>query len=165
MTELLVTYPAGSTSESSAVAALTRVDGQVLFAVGRTPCHPRSPRWPDQPEDRCTLERGGAQTPVQAQEGYLLGAELMAGNLPEDVDPAQALACVIHSIPAELAPAMGEEVTLRVDEKYRAALSRRHSRCPPASAVTIGQPCACASSVAMLRPSYRLVFKNTSNAL
>lgn len=129
MTELLVTYPAGNTSESSAVAALTRVDGQVLFAVKRTPCHPQSSRWPDQPEDRCTLERNGARTPVQAQEGYLLGAELMAGTLPEDVDPAQALACVIHSIPAELAPAMGEEVTLRVDEKYRAALSRSHSRC------------------------------------
>jgi alanyl-tRNA synthetase len=129
MTELLVTYPAGSTTESSAVAAVTPLDGRALFAVRRTPCHPLSPRWPDQPEDRCMLERSGTQTPVQAQEGYLLGAGLAAGALPEEVDPAQALACVIHSIPLELAPEVGEQVTLRVDEDYRGALSRSHSRC------------------------------------
>ncbi len=137
MTELLVTYPAGSTSESSVVAAATRVDGQVLFAVKRTPCHPQSPRWPDQPQDRCALEAQDTWTPVQPQEGYLLGTALQAGALPTlqagtppaPGNGAQALPCVLHSIPAELAPAVGQEVTLRVDQDYRAALSRSHSRC------------------------------------
>jgi alanyl-tRNA synthetase len=113
MTDLLITYPAGSTVERSTVAAVTYTDGQALFAVERTPCHPRSPRWPDQPEDRCTLEYNGTQTDVSVQEGCLLGEE----------------PCVVHSVPAELAPAVGEHVTLRVDERYREALSRSHSRC------------------------------------
>lgn len=148
MTELLVTYPAGSTVERSTVAAVTRSDGHALFAVRRTPCHPRSPRWPDQPEDRCTLERNGTQTATSVQEGYLLGGELSLGRPPEKQasaagesesaressaeEPGLArgpLACVVHSVPAELAPAVGELLTLHVDERYREALSRSHSRC------------------------------------
>ncbi len=113
MTDLLVTYPAGSTVERSTVAAVTRSDGQALFAVARTPCHPESPRWPDQPEDRCTLEYNGTRTAISVQEGHLLGEE----------------PCVVHSVPIELAPAVGQQVTLRVDERRREALSRSHSRC------------------------------------
>jgi alanyl-tRNA synthetase len=156
MPEMLVTYPAGSTAESSTVAAVTRVDGQVLFAVSRTPCHPESPRWPDQPEDRATLYANGTQTSVQVREGWLLGTELGSGDPPEEghprgteldpsapprLDPSappqeaplarpeQAIPCVLHSVPVQAAPAVGEEVTLRVDESYREALSRSHSRC------------------------------------
>jgi alanyl-tRNA synthetase len=136
MTDLLVTYPAGSTVERSTVAAVTYLDEEALFAVGRTPCHPESPRWPDQPADHCTLECNGTRTNVQAQEGYLLGGELGLGRPPEELSSAaepdhsrQSLACVVHSVPAELAPAVGELVTLRVDERYREALSRSHSRC------------------------------------
>lgn len=145
MTELLVTYPAGSTVERSTVAVVTHIDGQALFAVARTPCHPESPRWPDQPEDRCTLERNGMQTALRARVGYLLGGELGLGEPPgelgsdgepnglsaaEEPDPARRpLACVVHGMPAELAPAVGEQVTLHVDERYREALSRSHSRC------------------------------------
>lgn len=124
MPDLLVTYPAGSTAESATVAAVTRVDGRVLFAVARTPCHPESPRWPDQPEDRCTLAANGTEIAVEVQEGYLLGSELAVGAAPED-----GLPCVVHSVPAELAPASGERVGLRVQESYREALSRNHSRC------------------------------------
>ncbi len=113
MTEMLVTYPAGSTLERSMVAAVTRSDGHALFAVARTPCHPESPRWPDQPADRCTLECNGTQTAISVQEGHL-----------PDEEP-----CVLHSVPIELAPAVGEEVTLHVDERRREALSRSHSRC------------------------------------
>jgi alanyl-tRNA synthetase len=125
MTELLVTYPAGSTFERSTVAAVTYVDGRALFAVARTPCHPQSPRWPDQPEDRCTLERDDVQTALQASEGWLRGDEVGIGKPAEE----PSTACVVHSVPTELAPAVGELVTLRVDERYREALSRSHSRC------------------------------------
>lgn len=136
MTDLLVTYPAGSTFERSKVAVVTHIDGQALFAVARTPCHPESPRWPDQPEDRCVVQHNGTQSAVQAREGYLLGGELGLGRPPEGLSSDeerdlshQPLACVVHSVPAELAPAMGEQVTLCVDERYREALSRSHSRC------------------------------------
>jgi alanyl-tRNA synthetase len=150
MTDLLVTYPAGSTVESSPVAAVTRVDGGVLFAVERTPCHPRSPRWPDQPGDRCTLQTegaGGAGTPVRCYEGFLLDGALRVGappRKPEGEDSggkdssgesananhhAGVIPCVVHSAPAEVALAVGEQVGLRVDEGYREALSHSHSRC------------------------------------
>jgi alanyl-tRNA synthetase len=133
MTDLLVTYPAGSTSESSVVTARTRVDGQVLLAVERTPCHPQSPRWPDQPEDRCALLSSEDEpVSVRALEGYLLKQELRVGAPTaeeEEAEEAQALPCVVHALPAELAPALGEQVTLQVQEDYRAALSRSHSRC------------------------------------
>ncbi|HEV3069955.1 MAG TPA: hypothetical protein VGY76_00840 [Solirubrobacteraceae bacterium] len=146
MPELLVTYPAGSTAESSTVAAMMRVDGRALFAVERTPCHPESPRWPDQPEDRCMLEADGRGVPVEVREGYLLDGELVVGSAaaagsaaavsspPEVLDTQEdptreAIPCVVHSVPTEFAPALGERVQLRVDESYRQALSRNHSRC------------------------------------
>jgi Ser-tRNA(Ala) deacylase AlaX len=123
MTDLLITYPAGSTVERSTVAAVTYADGRALFAVERTPCHPRSPRWPDQPEDRCTLEYNGTPTAVSVQEGYRTAVSVQEGYLlGEEL-------CVVHSVPRELAPAVGEQVTLRVDERYREALSLSHSRC------------------------------------
>jgi len=84
MTDLLVTYPAGSTAESSTVAAVTRANGRALFAVARTPCHPESPRWPDQPADRCTLKVSGARVPVECREGRLLGGELSVAAPPGD---------------------------------------------------------------------------------
>ena len=137
MTELLVTYPAGSTAECSAVAAVTKAGGEVLFAVERTPCHPESPRWPDQPSDRCTLElihaQPSRQTPVECHEGYLLGDRLGLGDPPEGSNPsensAEAIRCVVHRAPGDLALAVGEEVLLRVEEPYRMSLSRSHSRC------------------------------------
>ena len=127
MIDLLVTYPAGSTAESSAVAALTREDGQVLFAVAQTPCHPLSPRWPDQPADRCTLAVNGTETSVRCDEGFLLGEVLQVGEPPAE-NPA-AVPCVVHNVPAEVALNVGEQVELRVDEDYRGALSLSHSRC------------------------------------
>ncbi len=127
MTELLITYPAGSTAESSTVVAVGGMGPHVLFAVERTPCHPESPRWPDQPADRCTLTGPSEQAPVECLEGYLRGAELGLGELP------QAIRCVVHRAPGNLAIEPGEEVTLSVDERYRESVSRSHSRCHLAS--------------------------------
>jgi alanyl-tRNA synthetase len=131
MTELLVTYPAGSIAESSTVTAVSRVNGEVLFAVDRTPCHPESPRWPDQPQDRCTLERYGVQMPVQCHEGFLREGELSVGIPTEGSAPLtqEAVPCVVHRAGAEAEMAVGDTVSLRVDERYRKAVSRSHSRC------------------------------------
>jgi alanyl-tRNA synthetase len=172
MTELLVTYPAGSTAENAVVVAVTRTEGEVLFAVTRTPCHPESPRWPDQPADRCILELieiGGAspalgassaidgvfsaigevssaatpmqisgspaspaQIPVRCQEGFLLKDEPQLATWSDqyaNASDAEATPCVVHIAPPEVQMAVGDRVSLRVDKRYREAVSYSHSRC------------------------------------
>jgi alanyl-tRNA synthetase len=145
MREMLVTYPGGSTSERTAVVAVTRTEGGVLFAVERTPCHPESPRWPDQPADRCVVEVDGARFAVECFEGFLRGGMLAVGeprreeavadsagapdgsNATDEADAA--VACVVHRAPVEAPIEIGATVRLGVDEEYREALSRSHSRC------------------------------------
>jgi alanyl-tRNA synthetase len=142
MTDLLVSYPAGSIAESTSVAAVTRAQNRVLFAVGLTPCHPESPRWPDQPSDRSMLKLEGVELAVECHEGALLGSELRLSDLLDDPDhvasfgirahsspPQQPIPCVVHSAPAEVEIAVGDKVSLHVDERYRRAVSRSHSRC------------------------------------
>lgn len=133
MTELLITYPAGSTVEISTVLAVTPGDGQQLFAVERTPCHPESPRWPDQPADRCTvsaLSPGGAVTVVvECLEGFLRDGKLGVAASRDEERAERAIPCVVHRAPADLAIAVGDEVRLSVDEGYRRLLSASHSRC------------------------------------
>jgi alanyl-tRNA synthetase len=142
MTELLVTYPAGSTAESSVVVAVTHTEGELLFAVDRTPCHPESPRWPDQPADRCVLEstetEAPAQVSVRCAEGVLLRDEsrLVIGNTTADASnladsdtTAETVPCVVHLAPVSLDLSVGDRVFLRVDERYREAVSHSHSRC------------------------------------
>ncbi|HEY7961867.1 MAG TPA: hypothetical protein VID29_08100, partial [Solirubrobacteraceae bacterium] len=126
MPDLLVTYPGGSTLEHTTVVAVAPVADRTLFAVARTPCHPESPRWPDQPADRCTLEGAGRSFAIECFEGYLSDERLQIGP-PEPT--AEALRCVVHRGPADLPVAVGTAVTLRVDEGYRQALSRSHSLC------------------------------------
>jgi alanyl-tRNA synthetase len=157
VTELLITYPAGSTAERSTVVAATRTGSHLLFAVERTPCHPESPRWPDQPADRCAVmgPSGSAQTPVECLEGWLCEGELGLGEppsrseaseSPHALDPVnphapeeapsgllpaeepQAIRCVVHR-GEELALQPGDEVTLSVDERFRESISRSHSHC------------------------------------
>ncbi len=135
------------------MVAVERMGPHVLFAVERTPCHPESPRWPDQPADRCTLTGPSAQAQVECVEGYLRGAELGLGELPNGLraggepaesphapgDPAEggrpadgeprAIRCVVHRGAGDLAIEPGEEIALSVDERYRESVSHSHSRC------------------------------------
>jgi alanyl-tRNA synthetase len=131
MTELLITYPAGSTAETSTVLAVTPSGGALLFAVERTPCHPESPRWPDQPADRCTVSTSARAEAVAVEclEGFLRDGELGVGEPREEERAEQAVACVVHRAPADLAIAVGDEVRLSVDERYRHLVSASHSRC------------------------------------
>jgi alanyl-tRNA synthetase len=127
MTELLITYPAGSTAEHSSVVAVGRAASYILFAVDRTPCHPESPRWPDQPADRCTVTCPSAQAPVECLEGFFEDGRLDLEDLSGEA--RRAPDCVVHRAPQELAIEVGEEVRLSVDEDYRERVSRSHSRC------------------------------------
>lgn len=128
MTNPLISYPGGSTLEHTGVIALTRTPAELLFAVARTPCHPESPRWPDQPADRCTLQLAGRSLAIQCHEGSLAADAETLSLDPPGVDSG-AVACVVHRAPAGLQLEPGAEVTLSVDEDYRARLSASHSRC------------------------------------
>ncbi len=129
MPDLLITYPAGSTSESSTVMAVGREGTRVLFAVERTPCHPESPRWPDQPADRCTLTGASQQAPVECMEGFLRDGRLGLDDPDPPAGAPEAIRCVVHCAPQELTIEVGDEVRLSVDEDYRGRVSRSHSRC------------------------------------
>jgi alanyl-tRNA synthetase len=130
MPDLLISYPGGATAERTTVAALTPTANELLFAVARTPCHPVSPRWPDQPADRCTLQLGEATLAVECAEGFLYGGELLLEPPPDDSQTdLQAVACVVHRAPAGTAIELGSEVALSVDKSYRELLSHSHSRC------------------------------------
>ncbi len=118
---MLITYPAGSTAESSTVVDVTRRDGQLLFAVERTPCHPKSPRWPDQPADRCTVStpdrRGAVTVAVECLEGFLLDGELEVGdpgaNEPGANEPGASDPGVGVGEPGVGDPDVGEERAAR----------------------------------------------------
>jgi alanyl-tRNA synthetase len=135
MPDLLVSYPGGATAERTPVLALTRTPTAVLFAVARTPCHPESPRWPDQPADRCALQLDDAAVAVECHEGSLKSGGNGDGNgggelsLQAPEPDSGAVGCVVHHAPADLDIELGQEVTLSVDEDYRELLSRSHSRC------------------------------------
>lgn len=120
-----ITYPAGSISERTRVLAVAPRDGGLDLVVERTPCHPESPRWPDQPADEATLTVGDRTVAITCAEGGLCpdGAIVLGVELPED-----AVACVVHRVEG-LSLAVGDELELRVDEDRRAALSRHHAVC------------------------------------
>lgn len=129
-----MTYPGGSTCERTRAVAVTRVDDAVLFAVERTPCHPESRRWPDQPADRCFAEVSGEQVDIGCAEGFLRDGELsLEEPVPDEsadgASTTSAVRCVVHRTPGDVNMGVGEEVTLSVDEGYRERLSRSHSRC------------------------------------
>ncbi len=132
MTDLLISYPGGATSEHTTVLALTRTPTEILFALARTPCHPESPRWPDQPADRCTLRSGETVVEIACSEGSLHGGDgTGAGVL--SLDPPEpdsgAVACVVHRAPADVPLELGSDARVSVDEAYRERLSISHSRC------------------------------------
>jgi alanyl-tRNA synthetase len=126
MTDLLISYPGGATVERTSVLAITRTPTELLFAVARTPCHPESPRWPDQPADRCTLQLGETSGAIECHEGSLSDGSL---SLDPPEPESGAVTCVVHRGPATLELEPGAEVILSVEQSYREQLSRSHSRC------------------------------------
>ena len=64
---------------------------------------------------------------MACHEGFLFDGILAVGEPPDGEHAAAP--CVVHSAPAEVTLSVGQQVRLRVDEDYRAALSLSHSRC------------------------------------
>ena len=80
----IVTFAGGSLAETARVLLVAEASGQVLVVTDRTPFHPQSLTWPDQPGDRgsLALADGGLVTVRDSREAVLNVATgmLLAGD-------------------------------------------------------------------------------------
>jgi alanyl-tRNA synthetase len=125
----VVTFAGGSLLEAASVVFSAEVAGEWLVVTDRSPFHPVSLSWPDQPGDRgwliCSTNRIRV---LDSREGLL---NLRTGVLSVG-DAARALkrsdpdltSIVLHV--TEAAPTT-KAVTLEVDATFRAALSLQHT--------------------------------------
>jgi alanyl-tRNA synthetase len=129
----IVTFAGGSLAETARVLLVAEASGQVLVVTDRTPFHPQSLTWPDQPGDRgsLALADGGLVTVRDSREavlnvatGMLLAGDAAQGQKRGDPD---LRAVVLHWLDAGPVPKLGEVVGLTVDQTYRDALSLQHT--------------------------------------
>ncbi len=125
----VVTFAGGSLHEAALVVFTAEVAGEWLVVTDRSPFHPVSLSWPDQPGDRGWLICGTNRSRVlDSREGLL---NLRTGILSVG-EAARALkrsdpdltSVVLHV--TETAP-MTKAVTLEVDATFRAAVSLQHT--------------------------------------
>lgn len=139
MEPTLVTFPDGSlTGQGVVVLVHPHADGAVVV-TDSTPFHPVDHTWPDQPGDHGRLSSGGESVQITecvmaaiSDEGeFAVGAEI-----PVKRGAPGWVWLVGHVIDAEQAPAWlipSVEVSLSVDARRRAGLSRGHTACHLAS--------------------------------
>lgn len=125
----VVTFAGGGLHATASVVFTAEVAGEWLVVTDRSPFHPVSLSWPDQPGDRGWLICGANRSRVlDSREGLL---NQRTGVLSVG-DEARALkrsdpdltSVVLHV--TEAAP-MARAVTLEVDATFRAALSLQHT--------------------------------------
>ena len=132
-TGTIVTFAGGTEAGEARILFAAPQDGAWLVAVDRTPFHPLSPTWPDQPGDRGFMVLAdGARVAVadsvtgllDAAAGVLLLGEA-AAQVPRDQPDTHAV--VLHVVAGDMAGRPGEGVRLQVDAEFRRALSLQHS--------------------------------------
>ena len=126
-----VTYPAGAvTSRGTALHVVDAGEGRTAVVLDETAFHPVDTAWPDQPADRGVLIAKGAEIPVvdavvgAAQDGVLL----LGPDVPVRTGTPGWTFVVAHVI-AGRPIATGDELEVRVDAGYRAALTAGHTAC------------------------------------
>lgn len=128
-----VDFAGGAEAGTARVLATLPDAGEWLVVVDRTPFHPVSLTWPDQPGDRgwMTAADGRSLAVIdsrtglaEAGTGRLLTGEAAAA-LPRGQSDIHAV--VLHVLDADPGLRTGEAVRLQVDAPYRRALSLQHS--------------------------------------
>ena len=125
----VVTFAGGRLHEAALVVFTAEVAGEWLVVTDRSPFHPVSLSWPDQPGDRGWLICGTNRLSVlDSREGLLNRRTglLSVGEEARDLkrsDP-DVTSVVLHV--TEAAPTT-KAVTLEVDATFRAALSLQHT--------------------------------------
>ncbi len=125
----VVTFAGGSVQETASAVFSAEVAGEWLVVTDRSPFHPVSVSWPDQPGDRGWLVCGSDRLRVvDSREGLLnrRTGVLAMGEAAQSLkrsDP-DLTSVVLHV--TEAAPS-SKAVTLEVDAAFRTALSRQHT--------------------------------------
>ncbi|BBE23483.1 hypothetical protein MN0502_23660 [Arthrobacter sp. MN05-02] len=134
-TDTRVTYPQGAVESASRVLHVEpREDGRSAVLLDVTAFHPVDSAWPDQGPDRGELASRSHTWPVvDCVVGATDGSALyLGGESPVRKGTEGWAFVVVHLVEGE-APAEGDDVTVRVDDAYRAAVSAGHTGCHLAS--------------------------------
>jgi Ser-tRNA(Ala) deacylase AlaX len=134
-TDTRVTYPQGSVESVSRVLHVeVRDDGRHAVLLDTTAFHPVDSAWPDQGADRGGLEAAGRSWPVtDCVVGATDGTTLYLGAESPVRKGTEGWAFVVVHLTDGDAPAEGDDVVVRVDATYRAAVSAGHTGCHLAS--------------------------------
>lgn len=125
----LVTFAGGSLHEAAVVVFSAEVAGEWLVLTDRSPFHPVSLSWPDQPGDRGWLICGPNRIRVldsregllNRRTGHLSVGEAARALKRSDPDLTSVVLHVTEAAPTTKA------VTLEVDATFRTALSLQHT--------------------------------------
>jgi alanyl-tRNA synthetase len=129
-----VSYPAGAvTGTATVLHTEPQEDGRIAVLLDATPCHPVDAGWPDQGPDRATVSWGHSVADVlDCVVGATDGIQLHLGADVAVRKGAEGWAFVVAHL-MEVAPPVGQEVTVTVDADYRRELSIGHTACHLAS--------------------------------
>ena len=125
----VVTFAGGGLREATSVVFTAEVAGEWLVVTDRSPFHPVSLSWPDQPGDRGWLICGANRSRVLDSREGLLNQRTGVLSVGEEAralkrsDP-DLTSVVLHV--TEAAPTT-KAVTLEVDATFRSALSLQHT--------------------------------------
>jgi alanyl-tRNA synthetase len=130
-----VTFAGGSEIEDATVLFTAALNSSSIVVVDRSPFHPVSLSWPDQPGDTGSLTTsGGAQVTIIDSSTGLLNTEtgqLLIGNDAELAKRGElnVHAVVLHFVTdnIDLVQEVGQRVTLQVDKARRRTLSLQHT--------------------------------------
>ncbi len=134
-TGTIVSFPGGSLEGRGRVNIVVRHGDRWLVVVDRTPVHPLSLRWPDQPADHGEITfSDGLKAPItdawtgrlNEETGVLLVGDDAQSSKRGDCDWSSV---VVHVVTTErdLTAYAGSDVGILVDKVRRDALSRAHS--------------------------------------
>ena len=123
-----VTFAGGSIAGEAEVVFVAKGEGGWIIVTDRTPFHPCSLSWPDQPGDRgwMTLAGGRRATVSDSCERLWNAATGTLADASQKRSDPDIHAIVLHAVVGD-PPMVGEVVTLEVDKAYRDALSLQHT--------------------------------------